>query len=236
MPRSLHKLWQVFLEPAALWHPAPASAAAADADGTQAASPAPPAEEPTLWQALFPLGFVTAAIPAIAQVIGRSIIGQTLGPFGVWRLPLWPAIGASLLLYALLLAGLLGLGAILRQLARALQAERPPSYERAVSWASVLTIPLFVGGLFLLYSEMTPLWFLAGLWGVVLLKNVGQHVLGVPATRAWQYAVASFAIYYLLLLGLSHVIYLQVTAAFTPSIADMLQHSASGVDLGPLRR
>jgi hypothetical protein len=109
---------------------------------------------------------ILAAIPALASLIGFSVIGYSYG-FGTFRLPIAYGLTYCLLTYVFSLVGVYLLAMIIDLLSPTFGATK--DMDAALKIAVFSMTPAWIGGIFLLVPALSIISMIAGLYGLYLL-------------------------------------------------------------------
>lgn len=109
---------------------------------------------------------ILAAIPALAGLIGFSVIGSSYG-FGTFRLPIGYGLTHCILTYVFSLIGVYLLAMIIDFLSPNFGASK--DMDAALKIAVFSMTPAWVGGIFLIIPALSIISMLAGLYGLYLL-------------------------------------------------------------------
>ncbi len=151
-----------------------------------------------------------AAIPAICSFIGLSIVGTWVPFYGYLRLGFASAIVNAVLRYALSLVGVYVAGVVIAKLAPSFQSE--PDTAQAVKLVAYSSTPAWVASVLLLYPSLSPLVFLAALYGIYIMYTGVGPVMKTPADKTVVYLVVSAIV----LIAVYFVIGLVVAAVAAP--------------------
>jgi hypothetical protein len=135
---------------------------------------------------------ILAAIPALAYLIGMTVVGLTF--LGIrYRAPFLDACGYAIVYYLLSLVSLYIFALTIDALARRLNGES--DIVRALKVALYSSTPYWVAGVLFLVPALSPLVFLLGLYGFYLLYTGLHELIALPPERR--------KVYFILLIGIS---------------------------------
>jgi len=143
------------------------------------------AQEPGTPAYLFPNYVVyLAAIPALAGLIGASVIGVSAPPLGTIRAPLFAGLLAAVIGYLLSFVVVYAVAIIIDLLAPKFGALK--NFPNALKLTVYSHTPGWLAGIFLLIPGLRFLTIL-GLYGVYLLWTGLPRLMKVPADKALGY-------------------------------------------------
>lgn len=150
-----------------------------------------------------------AAIPAIAQFIGFSLIGIRIPFIGAYRIPIGTSIFRAILFYALTVASAYVAGVVVNALAPTFGSKQ--SLENAMKLVVYAMIPAWVGGVFNIIPSLGILAGLAGLYGLyILYLGFNTPMMETPKEKVVSYLVVSI----LVIAGLMIVVSVVIGAIF----------------------
>ena len=117
-----------------------------------------------------------AAIPVICSYIGTTQVGWALGGDTTIQLSYLDALGAGIVFYLVILAGVYAVGKVIRAMAK--RFTNPPRQSECIVFAGYVATPMFLSGIVAVY----PLVWLCLLAGVIGLCYTAYLLyLGIPA-------------------------------------------------------
>jgi len=134
---------------------------------------------------------IMAAIPAVSGYIGTTQVGWSIGASGIHYLSNESAGLIAILTYLAMIAGIIGMGAMIQWMAETYGSSQP--LARCVVFAAYVATPLFLIGLMMLYPI---LWLnmLLGLpavaYSVFLLYSGTPIVMGMDKEKGFLFASA----------------------------------------------
>jgi hypothetical protein len=150
--------------------------------------------EPTSTAKLFSsYVMIVAAIPAIAQLIDRSIIGRRVPFYGVIRLGIGKGVAYALVSYVLSLAAAYILGFIIYLLAPNFSSEQ--NRTNAMKLAVYSLTPFWLAGILYIIHDLASLVYIISLYGLYLLYlGFEAPMLGTPKDRIMGYVVVCLVV------------------------------------------
>ncbi len=145
-----------------------------------------------------------AAINPIALFIGLSIVGVSVPFVGTYRTPFFSGVTQAVLSFALALAGVLLMAAIVNALAPTFGGRR--DFLAAVKLTAYSATPGFVAGVLSVLPPLAMLELLAGLWGVYVFYTGVPVVMQTAKDKALPYTALSMVCAFVLGLVLSVVL------------------------------
>ncbi len=130
-----------------------------------------------------------AAIPAISMFIGFSIVGMTVPLYGTYRTPLVSGLIESVVGYAVALAAIFLMAAVVNILAPSFGGRR--DLKAALKLVAYSSTPTFVCGLLSLFPPLMKLETLASLWAAYLFYVGVPFTMQVPPSQSMRYAALS---------------------------------------------
>jgi hypothetical protein len=126
-----------------------------------------------------------AGAAAVAQLIGVSVVGQNLGVFGTYRMPI--TTGLSLAIASLLFAavGVVVMSFIIDALAPTFGAEK--SHEQALKVAVYSATPVWVAGVLQIIPALGVVVLLGSLYALYLLYLGLPRLMKVPEEKTIPY-------------------------------------------------
>lgn len=151
-------------------------------------------EEPTPVSSLFTsYAAVLAAIPAVANFIGMSLIGRRIPFLGWYRLNIPKGLIYALLTYLFSLAAVAIVGFIIKALAPTFSST--PDLNQAMKLAVYSYTPGWVVGILYIIPALSPLVILASLYGLYLLYlGFATPLMETPKEKVIGYFLVSFVV------------------------------------------
>jgi hypothetical protein len=145
------------------------------------------AEPTTVRQLYVSYAAILAAIPAVAHVLGMTLVGVFF--LGIrYRAPFMSAFGYAACFYLLSLAALSGYALIIDALAPVFRSEK--GIIDALKIAVYSSTPAWISGVFLLFPALAPFALLLSLYGFYLLYTGLLPLKGTPGRyRAFYFLV-----------------------------------------------
>ena len=136
---------------------------------------------------------ILAAIPALAQFIGRAIVGYNI-PFVGWvRSGIGSALLYSIIYYIFTLAVVYVLGVIINALASSFGSE--PNMDNAMKLAVYSFTPAWVAGILYIIPPLSILALLASIYGLYLLYlGMNLPMLATPKDKVVPYLIVTILI------------------------------------------
>jgi hypothetical protein len=157
---------------------------------------AEPATVPGLFSSY---AMILAAIPAVAQLIGLSIIGQRIPFIGMYRWGIGRAIAYALVSYVFSLATVYIFGFIINVLAPNFSSAQ--NLTNAMKLAVYSMTPSWLAGIVNIVPALGILAFLGGLYGLYLLYlGFETPMMETPKDKVLGYMVISFIVVFVLYL------------------------------------
>ncbi|HPJ97330.1 MAG TPA: Yip1 family protein [Syntrophales bacterium] len=134
---------------------------------------------------------ILAAIPALAGLIGFSLIGSSFG-FGTLRLPIGYGLAYCVTSYILSLVGIYILAIVIDRLS--------PNFGASQDMAAALKIavfsmtPYWIGGIFMLIPALSIITMIAGLYGLYLLFLGIKQLKDVPPEKLMTFFIISIMV------------------------------------------
>ncbi len=129
---------------------------------------------------------ILAAIPALASLIGFSIIGYSHG-FTTFRMPLGSGITYGILTYLSSLIGVYLLAMVIDLLSPNFEASK--NMHEAVKISVYSMTPAWIGGIFLAIPPLAIISMIAGLYGLYLLFLGIKQVKDVPPEKQLSFFI-----------------------------------------------
>jgi hypothetical protein len=126
-----------------------------------------------------------AAISAVAQFIGASVVGHSLPFVGTWRMPLGWGLGMAVWHIVGAVVAVFVLGLIIEALAPTFNAEK--NRMQAFKVAAYSFTPGWVAGIFMILPALGILVLLASLYGIYLLYLGLPRVMKNPPEKSAGY-------------------------------------------------
>jgi len=130
---------------------------------------------------------ILAAVPALATFLGRWIVGIRIRFAGVYRFSLGASLLSSVLGYALTVAGVWVAGMVISLLATTFGSTRDD--VKGLKVAVYTYTPFLAAGILYIIPSLSPLVFIAGLYGLYLLYIGLPIVMGTPKEKSLAYTV-----------------------------------------------
>jgi hypothetical protein len=130
---------------------------------------------------------ILAAIPAIAALIGFSLIGVSYGP-GTFRMPLGSGIIYGILSYVSSLIGVYIMAVIIDLLSAYFGASK--DMDTALKIAVFSMTPAWVAGVFYIIPSLSIIGLLAGLYGLYILYLGIKQLKDAPPEKELPYFAA----------------------------------------------
>ncbi len=144
------------------------------------------AEQTTVQDIYFSYAVILAAIPAIAQFIGNTLIGTSV--LGVrFRWSIGRALGHAIFWYVLGLAGLLLTAFIADSLAPSFGSQK--NFVNAFKAVVYSMTPMWIAGILYIIPFLGILVLLAGLYGLYLLFIGLPELMDTPKDKAIGYVI-----------------------------------------------
>ncbi len=158
-------------------------------------------EENTIAQLYTSYAIILAAIPAVAQFIGNSIVG--VSGFGVHvRWSVGNALGHAIVSYVFSLIGIYIVALIINALAPNFNSQKDTTSAFKLSLYSMT--PVWIAGILYIIPALSVLVIIAGIYGIYILYLGLPILMNTPKDKAFIYVlviiVASVAVY--LVIGL----------------------------------
>lgn len=136
---------------------------------------------------------ILAAIPAVCQFIGLSLIGRSIPWRGVHKYGLGRSLIYAILLYLLSLVSVYVLGIIINALAPTFSSKQ--NQENAMKIAVFSMTPLWVAGIFYLIPFLGWLAILGSLYGIYLFYlGFSSSLMETPSDKVVGYVVVSIVV------------------------------------------
>jgi len=130
---------------------------------------------------------ILAAVPAIANLLGRWIIGINIPFAGTYKFTLGGSLLNAILGYVLMVAGVWVAGKVISLLAPKFGSESDDLKGFKVALFSYT--PLMAAGVLYIIPALSPIVFIAGLYGLYILYIGLPIVMGTPKEKALSYTV-----------------------------------------------
>jgi hypothetical protein len=155
---------------------------------------------------------ILVAVPAVAQFIGRGIIGYSV-PFVGWvRSGIGKALLHGIFYYVLTVASVYVLGIIINALASSFESK--PNQEKAMNLAAFSMTPAWVAGVLYIIPQLSVLVLLASLYGIyIFYLGFSSSIMETPKEKVVGY----FAVTIIVSIVLYAVIGLILGAIFAVS-------------------
>ncbi len=131
---------------------------------------------------------ILAAIPAVANFIGMSFIGRRIPFLGWYRMGIARGIVYAIFSYILSLVAVALLGFVIKALAPSFSST--PNLIQAMKLAAYSFTPAWLAGVFYIIPALSPLVFLASLYGLYLLYlGIAAPLLETPKDKIIGYFI-----------------------------------------------
>ncbi len=136
---------------------------------------------------------ILVAIPAVAQFIGRGIIGYSV-PFVGWvRSGIGRALLHSILFYVLTVGAVYLLGIIINALAPSFDSK--PNQDKAMNLAVFSMTPAWIAGILYIIPQLSILVFLASLYGIyIFYLGFSSTIMETPKEKVVGYFVVTIIV------------------------------------------
>lgn len=136
---------------------------------------------------------ILAAIPAVCQLIGYSLIGRRLPVVGMVRWSIGHALGYAIVSYLFALATVYIVALVVNELAPNFASTK--NFVSALKLAAYSMTPGWVAGVFYLIPALGILGLLAGLYGLyVLYLGFDTPMMETPKDRVVGYLLVSIVV------------------------------------------
>ncbi len=145
------------------------------------------AETTSVQELYISYALILAAIPAVASFIGKSLIGISLGPLGVYRVSVGSALVGAIVQIALTLAGVFVLAYIIDALAPSFGGEKDilASHKLAVYSSTAA----WVAGVFNIIPALAVIGALLSLYSLYLFYVGATPVKKVPKDKVLGFTI-----------------------------------------------
>jgi hypothetical protein len=130
-----------------------------------------------------------AAIGAVAGFVGGSLVGQSLGFLGYYRMPLIAGVEAMVFKLIMAVVGVFLLSLIVNALAPTFGGEK--NSAQALKVVAYSYTPAWIAGILLILPALGVLTVLAGLYGLYLLYLGLPRLMKAPESKAIAYTAVS---------------------------------------------
>lgn len=144
-------------------------------------------EEATLASLMKEYLLILAAVPALAAFLGRWIVGVRIPFAGVYRFSLGASLLNAILSYVFTIVGVWVLGKVTSLLAPNFGAEK--NDDNGFKVAVYTYTPILAAGVLHLIPSLSPIVFLAGLYGLYLLYVGLPIVMKSPKEKTMGYTI-----------------------------------------------
>lgn len=134
---------------------------------------------------------ILAAIPALAGLIGFSVIGYS-SALGTFRLPISYGLTYCILTYVFSLVGVYLLAMIIDLLSPNFGAAK--DMDAALKIAVFSMTPAWLGGIFLIIPSLSIISMIAGLYGLYLLFLGIKHLKDVPPDKQMTFFIITIVV------------------------------------------
>lgn len=131
---------------------------------------------------------ILAVIPAVASIIGMSVVGVSVPFMRTVRFSLMNSLSRAIVQYALTLVGVYVLGLIINALAPTFSGVK--NNIQALKIAVYCATPTLVAGILYIVPALGVLVIIAGLYGLYLLYLAIPVMMECPREKALVYTVA----------------------------------------------
>ena len=142
-------------------------------------------EDSTLMSLLKEYLLILAAIPALAAFLGRWIVGVRIPFAGVYRFSFSASLLNAIISYVFTIAGVWVLGKVISLLAPNFGAEK--NDDGGFKVAVYTYTPILAAGVLYLIPSLSPIVFIAGLYGLYLLYVGLPIVMKSPKEKTMAY-------------------------------------------------
>ena len=136
---------------------------------------------------------ILAIIPAVASLIGMSIVGYSVGWTGRIRIPIGNSLARIIIQYVLTIGGIYVLGIIINTLAPNFSGKK--NNIAALKVAVYSSTPVLVAGIFYILPALGIIVFIAGLYGLYLLYVGIPIMMECPPDKALIYTIVVIVAY-----------------------------------------
>jgi len=144
-------------------------------------------ESATTQDLIFNYVAILAVIPAIASIIGMSLVGVSVPFMRMVRFPLINSLSRAIVQYVLTLVGIYVLGLIINALAPTFSGVK--NKIQALKIAVYCATPTLVAGILHIVPALGVLAIIAGLYGLYLLYLAIPVMMECPKEKALVYTV-----------------------------------------------
>jgi hypothetical protein len=131
---------------------------------------------------------ILAIIPAVASIIGMSVVGVSVPFMRAFRFPLINSLSRAVVQYVLTLVGVYVLGLIINALAPTFSGVK--NNIQALKVAVYCATPTLVAGILYIVPALSVLVIIAGLYGLYLLYLAIPVMMECPKEKTLVYTVA----------------------------------------------
>ncbi len=144
-------------------------------------------ESATTQDLIFSYLAILAVVPAVASIIGMSVVGVSVPFMRAFRLPLINSLSRAIVQYVLTLVGAYVLGLIINALAPTFSGVK--NNIQALKIAVYCATPTLVAGILHIVPALGVLVIIAGLYGLYLLYLAIPVMMECPKEKALVYTV-----------------------------------------------
>lgn len=148
---------------------------------------------------------ILAAIPAIAQFVGLSLVGRRVPFVGLYRYGIGAGFLYAILLYVFTLVSVYVFGIIINALAPTFSSEK--NLDNAMKLAAFSMTPSWVAGVLYIIPFLGILVILASLYGIYLLYlGFVTPLMNTPKEKAVGYLIVSIVVVMVLMVVVSIIL------------------------------
>ena len=129
-----------------------------------------------------------AGASAVAQFIGLSVVGQSLGLLGTYRTPIGTGVGLAVASVVFAVVGVVVMSVVIDALAPTFGAEK--SRDQALKVAVYSATPVWIAGVLQILPALGVVVLLGGLYALYLLYLGLPRLMKCPAEKAAGYTGA----------------------------------------------
>jgi hypothetical protein len=131
---------------------------------------------------------ILAAVPAVAQFLGSSMIGRRIPFYGTYRFSLGSGLMRAVLFYAMTLLSVYLLGFIINALASSFSSRQ--DQLSAMKLAVFSQTPVWVAGALYIFPVLGALVFLASIYGIYLMYlGLDAGLMETPKDKVVTYLI-----------------------------------------------
>jgi Yip1 domain len=132
---------------------------------------------------------VVAAVPAICQFIGLTVVGTSMPAIGTIRIPVFGGLMQAVVGYVLSLAGVYVAAFIINKLAPSFKSH--PDMVNAVKLAAFTILPVWAAGVLFIIPMLAALVLLVSLYAIYIFYLGLPKLMGTPADKVIPYMVVA---------------------------------------------